>query len=314
MKQFKFEDLPKKYHLYDTAITYLGYNKSSDLTLDYHFMFESGRFKSVEYLRLPIVHDDGRVWINRNWYVPIIWVTRPIITMQNRGEFRQVTLHNVLTGYEKCNYDMVFRVRKATGAIYVIYLDNYYERIPNDIKKRFWITEDDRQQLNKYLHVEKGPKELHLTVQDLIKIEKFFLEDSMDSFDWKDVEEMRACTLEDMIIATMMHSFYYAFRTYKLNGKSNWGMITRQIDRYISTAPQMQIDQEHTEIGRLALKQKIQLPIGAFEDLEEVAADPSWFYYIDQLTTPQSSKAGATVSLCGGVSIKNRRIVRENEN
>lgn len=168
--------------------------------------------------------------------------------------------------------------------------------------RRFVLRTTDREDINRVLGTTST--ECRLTPDDIKRFEEVLEDGNFESTDWKELDNMRICTFQEMISMVVIMNIPKCTVDFKSKGLVYDNVLTRACAAYLRESSQCQIDITDTEIARLALRQKIAMPIHAYDGVN--AADPheSWLGYIDSVDSPQSEKCGAIVARCDGVRIE----------
>lgn len=305
-----FRNLPPM--LNGVAIKYLGSEKYLDFKMVHSIEFSYNGVTKVEKIKLPELIEGESYLVDDQYYYPVPCLSKPMVIF-NKAK-KCIILKNVLTDFlSNYDYDIEFIFNKREG-ITIKYMGNYLTRSLTAYEmSKFILRPSDRTALNKALGV--SGKSFQLEFSDLIKIENLLLEEweSVTDTDWKNLEDMRLCTLEEMLCMVVSMTIPKLLRPFKDTGEIREGILERACRAYLLESSQCQIDLTETPFAQMALHKKIVLPILPYDG--ELAGDPhpSWFGYIDSVTTPQSEKCGQVVSLCDGVSIKEGKFHRIGE-
>jgi len=235
----------------------------------------------------PKSDSDGRMIIGGQTYVGITKLVRPPITNIGLGRDRHVNVNNP---FGRDIEVFVLRSNKVPtckwGARF------YYRAIPSfalPLFTRFPIRPVDRVWMNRALSTNIDTP--YITPTDLQGCYNLFAGSS--EWQWKNINDLRWLSIEEAFLYYIMNKLHWLSYPNIDND-----MARRSIGLFWVGNPQIQwMDPNSSELAKMALTQKVHIPIGHFDPLEYLLPDESWVGVFDVMTTPQSEKAGTVVSL-----------------
>jgi len=151
-----------------------------------------------------------------------------------------------------------------------------------------------------------SPLEGLITKQDISKITNILTRewDNYPATDWRNLENLRICTFQEMLSMVVVMNIPKVLVNLKSKGEIYGKVLSRACEAYMRESSQCQLDTADTEIGKMALRAKLALPIGPFDGVDAAEPHPSWRGIIDSVDTPQSELSGAIVAIVDGVNTR----------
>lgn len=262
-----------------TPVTMVRSRKVADVSNELVFTIGGKRI----HLYYPVVEGGLLTW-GAQEYVGITKYLRPVVTNVGVGRRRRVTIH----GYGSSVEVMVLPRTSSPSCRWGTRF--YYQGVPSSAAaafQRFPLRPVDREWMDQVLGV-PGPH--HVTMADLQACYDLF--GTTTEWEWKALCDMRCMGVEESYLYYLMDLLQWMSYA---NVDSD--TIRRRMDRFWTGNPQVQwLDPGISDLARVAMMQKVHLPIGHFDPLEDILPHSSWVGVLDLLTTPQSELAGTVVS------------------
>lgn len=291
------------------GINYPPHSEKATYSEEHVIELDNGKRKGKVKFNLPILLKDGRLYHKEQYYFPIPCICKPILIHDKERD--EIIIKNLLTDFIKnSNYDMCFRISKRKD-LYFRLENNINFRYPTKYElEKFVISTKDRLDLNRFLNLSEIKN--HLTESDISRIEEILLDPScrMINTDWRDFSNIRISTIDRMLSMVISMNLPHVIYHFQKKGVIYSNIIEKACERYISESSQCQHDNTDTEISKIAIREKVVLPITEFGDINAAKQHENWIGIIDGTNTPQSEKCGSVVSLCSGVSIENDQFIK----
>lgn len=253
---------------------------------------------------VPELQEDGTYLHHGNSYVGVPSLEPPVVTFQNRPKSRVATL------VDPAGADIIFTlfdgrvsIKRGNKSLGSNFEDTYLQT--------FFLTPEERKTFNQITG--SGEVGSFLTTGDLALVYTILsMHEGMET-DPKFLPNMRAMTLEDVILRQLMFSLQFAVRPFVRGGDIDKLLVSRDVDRLLSTSPQCQLYRGNNPMALLGLKEKIKVPMRPWASLDEAKPHSTWQGAICPVDTPQSNRAGEILALSHGTTIKDGKVLPSGE-